>query len=121
MSTSSRSTPRRSDAGLRADRGSSWPWGDGYVCGIALAWREGGEIRSLYVPMRHPDTQNFDPAAVYRWLKDQIASGVRIVTLNGIYDWGWLRTDGGILMPPSDQLEEVGALAALVDENQLRY
>ena len=23
------------DAGLRADRGSSWPWRDGYVCGIS--------------------------------------------------------------------------------------
>ena len=41
--------------------------------------------------------------------------------LNGIYDWGWLRTDGGILMPPSDYLEEVGALATIVDENQRRY
>ena len=59
-----------------------------------LAWREGGKIRAIYVPMRHPDTDNFDPAAVYRWLKDLVASGVRIVTLNGIYDWGWLRTNG---------------------------
>jgi hypothetical protein len=25
------------DAGLRAGRGSAWPWGDGYVCGISLA------------------------------------------------------------------------------------
>ena len=41
--------------------------------------------------------------------------------MNGLYDWGWLRTDGGVLMPPSNQLEEVGALAAMVDENQLKY
>jgi len=27
------------DAGLRADRGSSWPWGDGYVCERRLARR----------------------------------------------------------------------------------
>jgi hypothetical protein len=103
------------DNGLHAGRGSAWPWGDGF------AWREGGEIRSLYVPMRHPNTQNFDPAAVYRWLMDLVASGVRIVTLNGIYDWGWLGSDGGILMPPSDHVEEVGALATIVDENQRRY
>ena len=38
--------------------------------------------------------------------------------MNGIYDWGWLRTDGGIAMPPSDRLEEIGALATLIDENQ---
>ena len=31
---------------------------------------EGGEIRAIYIPMRHPDSENFDPAQVYRWLKD---------------------------------------------------
>ena len=67
-----------------------------------------------------PTADNFDPAQVYRWLKDHIAAGVRFVTMNGLYDWGWLRTDGGVLMPPSNQLEEVGALAAMVDENQLQ-
>ena len=37
------------DEGLHADRGSSWPWRDGYVCGISVAWREGGEIaRDLF-------------------------------------------------------------------------
>src|SRR6185295_5432155 len=78
------------DAGLQADRGSSWPWGDGYVCGISLAWREGGEIRAIYRPMRHPDSDNFDRGQVDSWLKDHIAAGVRFVTLNGLYDWGWL-------------------------------
>jgi hypothetical protein len=87
-------------------------------CGIGLAWREGGEIRSLYNPMRHPDTDDFDPDRVYRWLKDLVASGVRVVTQNGLYDWGWLRTDGGIVMPNVDRLEEIGALATLIDENQ---
>ena len=49
------------DAGLRADRGSSWPWRDGYVCGISVAWRDDGDIRALYIPLRHPDSDNFDP------------------------------------------------------------
>ena len=40
--------------------------------------------RASTFPLRHPDTDNFDPAQVYRWLKDLIASGVRIVTLNGV-------------------------------------
>jgi Mesyanzhinovviridae DNA polymerase len=109
------------DEGLRADLGSSWPWGDGYICGISVAWRKDGEIRAIYIPMRHPETDNFDPAQVYRWLKDLIASGVRIVMMNGVYDFGWLRTEAGIGMPRSDRLEEVGALAALVDENQREY
>ena len=31
------------DEGLRADRGSAWPWRGGYVCGISVAWRDDGE------------------------------------------------------------------------------
>ena len=28
------------DGGLQADRGSSWPWGDGHICGISIACRQ---------------------------------------------------------------------------------
>src|SRR5258705_371446 len=98
------------DEGLRDKRGSSWPWCDGHVCGISIAYRADGDARALYIPLRHLDTDNFDPAQVYGWLTDLIASGVRIVTQNGIYDWGWLRADGDIAMPSSDRLEEIGAL-----------
>jgi hypothetical protein len=65
------------DEGLRAGLGSGWPWRGGYVCGVSVAWREGGEMRSAYFPMRHPNSANFDPAQVYLWLKDHIAAGVR--------------------------------------------
>ena len=41
--------------------------------------------------------------------------------MNGIYDFGWLRAEGGVVMPPSDRLEETGALATMVDENQFSY
>jgi DNA polymerase I-like protein with 3'-5' exonuclease and polymerase domains len=109
------------DEGLRADLGSAWPWHGGYVCGISVAYRAEGEIRANYFPLRHPDTQNFDPEQVYQWLRDHIASDVRFITQNGLYDFGWLRSDCGILMPPSERLEEIGALAALVDENRFSY
>jgi hypothetical protein len=109
------------DEGLRADRGSGWPWGGGYVCGISIAWREGGEIRRNYLPMRHPDSDNFDPAEVYRWLGALVARGMRFITMNGPYDWGWIGTDGGIEMPAGEAIEEVGALATLVDENNRDY
>ena len=46
---------------------------------------------------------------------------MRFVTQNGLYDWGWLRADAGIAMPPSDRLEEIGALATMVDENRFSY
>ena len=110
------------DEGLRADRGSAWPWRGGHVCRHQrrLARGRRDPLRSTY-PLRHPDTDNFDPDAVYRWLKDLVASDVRIVTQNGIYDWGWLRAEGGVVMPPSDRLEEIGALATMIDENQFSY
>jgi hypothetical protein len=109
------------DEGLHADRGSGWPWHGGWICGLSVAWRDGGEIRANYIPLRHPNSNNFDPVTVVRWLNDLIAAGVRFVTMNGSFDWAWLASDGDITMPPSDRLEEVGALAALVDENQLKY
>jgi hypothetical protein len=91
------------DEGLRAGCGSAWPWRGGHVCGVSLAWHEGGEIRAIYIPMRHPDTDNLDPSQVYRWLKDLIATGVRIVTRNGLYDFGWLdRAPGGQVQEMAD-------------------
>ena len=78
-------------------------------------------MRAIYIPLRHPDSDYFDPAQVYRWLADLVASKTRIATLNGVYDWGWLHADGNIAMPPSDRLEEIGALATMVNENLFRY
>jgi DNA polymerase I-like protein with 3'-5' exonuclease and polymerase domains len=109
------------DDGLKEDRGSAWPWKGGHICGVPVAWRDEGGLRGSYFPIRHPDSQNFDPEQIKRWLRDHIAAGVRFVTLNGLYDWGWIRTDLGISMPPSERLEEIGALATLVDENRFNY
>jgi DNA polymerase I-like protein with 3'-5' exonuclease and polymerase domains len=109
------------DDRLRADKGSGWATGEGYVCGVSVAYREGGDIRAHYFPLRHPDSANLDPAQVFQWLRDLVASNAHIVTQNGLYDFGWLRTDAGILMPPAERLEEIGALATLVDENRHHY
>lgn len=109
------------DEGLITKRGSAWPWRGGHICGVSVAWHEGGDVRACYVPIRHPGSQNFDVEAVFRWLRDLVASDVRVVTQNGIYDWGWLRAEAGIQMPPSERLEEIGALATLVDENRWSY
>jgi DNA polymerase I-like protein with 3'-5' exonuclease and polymerase domains len=109
------------DDRLRADMGSGWPFGAGHICGLSVAYRADGAVHGLYLPIRHPDTQNFDPAQVYRWVRDHIAAGVPFVTQNGLYDWGWLRKEAGIKMPPGDRLEEIGALATMVDENRFKY
>jgi len=109
------------DEGLHTKRGPGWPWRGGYVTGISVAWRADGDVRATYIPLRHPDSQNFDREQVIRWLRDLIASGVKIVTKNGLYDWGWLWADLGIKMPPAEQLEEIDALATMVDENRYKY
>jgi DNA polymerase I-like protein with 3'-5' exonuclease and polymerase domains len=109
------------DERLRADMGSGWPFKAGHICGISVAWREGGDIRGRYIPIRHPDSNNLDPAQVFQWLRDLSASDVHIVTQNGLYDWGWLRTEADIKMPPAERIEEIGALATIVDENRYAY
>ena len=76
------------DNRLIAKMGSGWPFGDGHLCGVSIAYHEGRETCALYCPIRHPDSDNFDPARLYRWLKDLLASDVRVVTQNGLYDFG---------------------------------
>jgi hypothetical protein len=109
------------DGGLQAKHGPGWPWGDGHICGISVAWRDESGIRAIYIPLRHPDSQNFDREQVIRWLRDLIASGVKFVLKNGLYDWGWGWADLGIEMPPAEHLDEIDALATMVDENRYKY
>jgi len=109
------------DDRLRADMGSGWPFRSGHLSGISVACRAEGEFRGYYFPLRHPDTQNFPPEQIYQWVRDHIAADVRFVTQNGLYDWGWLRTEAGIKMPASECLEEIGALATMADENRFKY
>ena len=66
------------DDGLAAGRGSAWPWRGGYICGVSIAYRAGDEVHAHYFPLRHPDSQNFEPDQVYQWMRDHIASGVAL-------------------------------------------
>jgi hypothetical protein len=101
------------DRGLRADIGSAWPWRGGHIVGISIAWREGPAMRSLYIPLAHPGTANADATQVRAWLRDLLASDVRIVTQNGSYDWGWLRAQFALRMPAPEWLcdDAVAAMA----------
>jgi DNA polymerase I-like protein with 3'-5' exonuclease and polymerase domains len=109
------------DDGLLTGRGSSRPWGAGHICGVSVAYHVEGYIRAHYFPLRHPDSDNFNPEQMRSWLRDLIVSDVRIVTQNGGYDYGWLRAEMELQMPPSERMEEIGALATIVDENRNRY
>ena len=109
------------DERLAAGLGSGWFCAAGYVCGFSVAYHEDGAIRSFYVPLRHPISDNFDCKNAFAWLRDLLASDVRVVTMNGLYDYGWIRADAEIVMPPAERLEEIGAMAAAIDENRLHY
>ena len=109
------------DDGLLAERGSGWATRQGHICGISVAYRIEANIQTLYIPLRHPDTQNFAPEQVHAWLRDHVASDLRFVTQNGLYDWGWLRVDGDVRIPPGERIEEIGALATMIDENCYQY
>ena len=91
------------DDGISAGLGSAWPWGGGYVCGVSIAWRANGAVQSLYAPLAHPDSQNFDREQVRCWLRDLFMSSTRIVTHNGLFDYGWLNAEFGIAMPSAGQ------------------
>ena len=101
------------DDGLKAERGPGWHAQMGYIAGIGVAW-SGGHI---YVPVRHPDSPNFDRSQVGAWLRDLFAqSHTRFVFHNAGYDLGWIETDFGV-KPPA-QIDDTGAMAAMVDENR---
>jgi DNA polymerase I-like protein with 3'-5' exonuclease and polymerase domains len=108
------------DNGLTNDRGSGWPTRDGHISGLSAAWREGGEFRRLYAPVKHPETQCFDQPRVAEWLKDHMAAGIRVIGHHMAHDLGWLRTDWGIDCSNA-LIGDTEAMAGVVDENRLNY
>lgn len=109
------------DDGLAAGRGSGWPYKAGHLCGVAVAWKEGGGApRALYAPTRHPDGDCLDTERVSRWLDDHLkCPDLRVVMHHCQHDIGWLRADWG-LMPPVN-LDDTEGMAAMIDENRLSY
>lgn len=103
------------DEGLAASRGPAWPTGGGWVCGVSLAWAGG----SIYLPVRHPDTDCMDHAVVGAYLRELLASDSAFVFQNASYDLGWLRREWGIL--PPRRIEDTTAMAVFIDENRPAY
>jgi DNA polymerase I-like protein with 3'-5' exonuclease and polymerase domains len=103
------------DDGLAGGRGPGWVYGAGHICGVGVAWREGAELRKLYVPVRHPDTSNFPKDNVARWVKD-IVKDNQVVFQNAPYDIGWLNADMGVPVPEG-RIHDVGCMAVLIDES----
>jgi DNA polymerase I-like protein with 3'-5' exonuclease and polymerase domains len=108
------------DDGLANDRGPGWVYGAGHVAGVSCAWREGdGTLRSIYAPVRHPDSDCFDHDAVRRWLKDHFNCGARVIFQNGPYDLGWIEQDFGVKAP--EHIDDIGCMAVMIDETHREY
>lgn len=103
------------DDGLSHDRGPGWVYGAGRIVGISMASAKG----SVYVPLYHPDSSNFDKDQVHRWLKSHLESGEEIVFQNASYDLGWLTTDFDIKIP--EKFHDTMAMAYMLDEQRLTY
>ena len=104
------------DDSIGAGRGSGWPYHSGHICGIAVAW-DGGR---LYLPTRHPDSDNLPIDNVKRWLKDHfMTSNLRVVMHHASHDVGWLKAEWGLETPI--RLDDTEGMAAMVDENRLKY
>lgn len=103
------------DEGLSAGQGSSWPWGGGFVVGIALAWRAGDRIETAYLPLRHVGASNLDPSLVLRWLAEEFRDESKTwVVMNASYDFGWLG-----MIP--QRFHDIAIMAPLLDEYLSSY
>ncbi len=103
------------DHGINRGRGPGWPTRDGHIAGVGVAWRTGSEMQRIYVPVAHPDTQNFPKESVARWVSD-ITRDRRVVMFNAGYDIGWLASDMRVPVPPV--IDDASCAAFLVDENR---
>lgn len=105
------------DDGLAADHGPGWVHRAGWVTGVSMASGD----QSVYVPVRHPDTANFDHDAVGRWVDYHMQSAQRKVFQSAPYDLGWLWAEFGVEAPPSDLLDDTIGMGFVLDENRLLY
>jgi len=105
------------DEGLNAGRGPSWFRRGGRIVGVSVAWGGPGAEHAIYVPIGHPESENFDRDAVKRWLTDH--RQLRWIMQNAPYDLGWLRAEFDLA--PPERIDDTTAMAVMLDENYLSY
>ena len=105
------------DEGLTGGQGSGWVYRAGHMAGFSVAWGSIGREQGIYVPLAHPETQNFNRENVRQWLIDH--RHVRWIMHNAPYDLGWFRAEFDL--DPPEQIDDTTALAIMLDENWLSY
>lgn len=103
------------DDGLASRRGAGWAYGAGQVAGVVISSTE----RSVYAPLRHPESECFDWDAVRRWLEDHCASEQMKVFHNAPYDLGWMHREFDIEL--TERIHDTMGMAFMLDENRMTY
>ena len=103
------------DNGFAEERGPGWTTGDGHVAGFSVAWSGG----SLYIPLRHPETNNIDTGRALGWLQQVLDRAGSMVYHNSPYDTGWLKHEG--LRIDHSRCEDTQFGAVMLGENELSY
>jgi len=104
-----------SDPGISRGVGSSWPLGEGFVCGVSIV----GPGVSLYASFRHAAGNNVDEALFWRWLRVQAArEDITFVMANSPYDIGWTTRHGVVFL---NNPVDVQAMAYVLDEHRRSY
>lgn len=102
------------DPGLAQDKAPAVRSG-GFITGVAIAvdgWKG-------YFPIRHKDSNNFDPQQVFDWLKVELTrSNQPKVFANAIYDLDYLAEEDVHCVGP---FYDIQIAEPLIDENAKRY
>jgi len=107
------------DPGLQAKTGPSWTHKRGRIVGVSVAWHEGEEIKSCYLPTGHPDSECFAPEQVAQWERDLQKAGVTFVMQNAGYDIGFGASCWNLPVPA--KIHDTSAIAYMLDEQRMSY
>jgi DNA polymerase I-like protein with 3'-5' exonuclease and polymerase domains len=105
------------DNGLASGHGPGWAFRSGYIAGISVSYGVPGNEQAFYIPLNHPDTDNFSKDSAAAWLRSH--SHLRWIFHNGPYDLGWLRVDCGVPVP--EKIDDTTAMAVMIDEHEFSY
>lgn len=104
------------DDGLGGGRGPGWAIGANTITGYSVAWDGGAD----YFSVRDPDSVNFEPENVARWIEDHRKAGCEFVFMNSNYDIGCMIAEG-IDNRGWSKIQDVMNAEVMIDETQYAY